>query len=69
MEARWRLTDGDSTLIEWWIPGTAFGPVGILIAKLTSDSLYGRATAGSDVVPLGPWIPVHGHREPCAPGA
>ncbi len=69
MEVRWRSMEGDSTLIEWWLPATAFGPVGILIAKLTSDSLSGRATAGSDVIPLGPWILVHGHREPCASGA
>ena len=67
--ARWYHLPGDSVEIEWYIPGTVFGSVGVVLAVLTQDSLSGRVAHGSDMLPLGPWAPIVGRPSSCKAGA
>ena len=70
--ARWRsygrLFDADSIYIDWFIPGSVFGPIGELYARVHGDLLSGRVVRGGDVIPrVVPWLPIHGRSEPCPP--
>ena len=70
--ARWRsygrLFDADSIYLDWFIPGSVFGPIGELYARVHGDSLSGRIVRGGDVIPLVvPWLPIDGRSEPCPP--
>ena len=70
--ARWssygRLSAADSLYVDWFVPGSVFGPIGKLYAHVYGDSLSGRVVRGGDVIPLVvPWLPIHGRSEPCPP--
>ena len=70
--ARWssygRLFAADSIYVDWFVPGSVFGPIGKLYAHVQGDSLSGRVVRGGDVIPLVvPWLPIHGRSEPCPP--
>ena len=67
--ARWYPLAGDSVYIEWYLPSTVFGPVGVLLAVRTPSSLDGHAAHGSDALPLGPWVRINGRSIPCPAGA
>ncbi len=70
--ARWssygRLFAADSIYVDWFVPGSVFGPIGKLVAHVQGDSLSGRVVRGGDFIHLVvPWLPIHGRSEPCPP--
>lgn len=65
LEARWRQFHGDSIWVDWSVPMSMFGSVGVLLGEMRGDSLDGRSAEGGDTPPPA-WVHVRGHRISCA---